>query len=208
MNWEASARDGGTPGAINTASTVGGNRLPEAAFTASPASGEAPLEVLLDATRSYDLDGSIVRYGWDFDDGATDAGAVVSHTFQTAGVYAVRLEVEDDEGAVDSSTRLISVDVDPGGNQIAGDTNQDGVLDISDAISLLQILFTGGRSPPCGGNDIGGGGNRALLDVNSDNGVDISDGIFLLAYLFTGGPAPAQGRDCTPIPGCADVCAP
>lgn len=57
-----------------------------------------------------------------------------------------------------------------------GDANDDGNVDISDAIKLLAYLFTGGDAPGC--LDSG--------DTNDDGDLNITDSIFLLNYLFTG----------------------
>ena len=44
------------------------NEPPVAIFTASPISGYAPMEVNFNASDSFDPDGTIVKYAWDFDD--------------------------------------------------------------------------------------------------------------------------------------------
>src|SRR5690606_19154104 len=92
-NWDASTRTDGTPGAPNSISDPGGNLFPEARITASPRSGAAPLEVHFDATRSFDLDGEITSYAWDFGDGATGVGLAISHTYTEPGTYQVTLTV-------------------------------------------------------------------------------------------------------------------
>jgi hypothetical protein len=94
-----------------------------------------------------------------------------------------------------------------GGLQKPGDTNQDGQLDLSDAVSLLGHLFLGTPERlPCDDGIVGNPGNRTLLDLNGDSGVDLADGIHLLIYLFQGGPQPAAGTDCIPIEGCPESC--
>jgi hypothetical protein len=95
----------------------------------------------------------------------------------------------------------------PGGFQRPGDANQDGTLDLSDAIWLLGHLFLGTTPTlPCEGGSASnpGDGERRLLDVNGDGGVDLSDAIRVLGFLFTGGPAPALGKECVRIVGCPD----
>lgn len=46
---------------------------------------------------------------WDFGDGETAKGKVVSHAFSKAGDYMVRLTVTDKSGAVGEATRLVSI---------------------------------------------------------------------------------------------------
>ena len=52
-----------------------------------------------DASESYDLDGSIVSYSWDFGDGNTATGVIVDHAYSEDGNYTVTLTVTDDDGA-------------------------------------------------------------------------------------------------------------
>jgi PKD repeat protein len=56
-------------------------------------------EVAFDASRSKDLDGQLVSYSWDFGDGAIADGPRVTHTYDSAGRYQVRLTITDDSGA-------------------------------------------------------------------------------------------------------------
>ena len=206
VNWAASSRDGGTPGARNSTDLPGGNRAPTALFTASPPGGEAPLDVLLDASASWDLDGDIVRYTWDLGDGDSASGPLVGHTYELDGVYLVTLTVEDDDGAEDSTSLLLPVAVDDGGRQRPGDANQDGHVDLSDAIRTLRRLFTTGGPLPCDGDALDDGGNLFLFDVNADARVDLTDPVYLLNWLYRGGPAPALGTDCVGMLGCPDSC--
>jgi hypothetical protein len=67
------------------------------------------------------------------------------------------------------------------------DMNDDGNLNIADAIFLLQTLFIGGAQPPC----------LDAADANDDGFIDISDVIFTINYIFAGGAPPAA-----PFPGC------
>lgn len=85
------------------------NAPPTASFAATPLSGPAPLEVSFDATASTDEDGVIASYAWSFGDGSTATGAGVEHTFDATGMYTVRLDVVDDDGAAASQERQIVV---------------------------------------------------------------------------------------------------
>ena len=60
---------------------------------------------------------------------------------------------------------------------IPGDANNDGIIDISDAIAI------GKRTWICKENS----------DVNSDGVVNVADSVYLLNYLFSEGPAPGDG---------------
>jgi len=66
----------------------------------------------LDASRSYDPDGTIVRYEWDLDNDGRFGDAVgitASMSFSDSGSYIVGLRVTDNDGA--SSTALMSITV-------------------------------------------------------------------------------------------------
>ena len=82
---------------------------PIAAFSASPQNGDAPLQVIFDASASRDEDGEIVSYAWLFHSGQTKTGAVVEFTFDSPGVYDVNLTVTDNDGQSSSTTREIRV---------------------------------------------------------------------------------------------------
>lgn len=208
LNWAASTRVAGTPGAENSTSTGGGNRAPRAIISANPVSGIEPLEVFFDGGASFDLDGTIVSFAWNFDDGSTASGETAVHVFDSAGFYVVTLTVTDDEGEQHVDSVSIQVGADLGGGQRPGDGNQDGVLDIGDPVTLLFLLFRPqGVALPCEGATVNEGGNRTLMDVNSDGSVDTSDVVGILEHLFRGGPAPRGGAICVPVPGCENLCA-
>ncbi len=73
--------------------------VPVANFSATPTTGVVDLKVNFDAATSADANGSIVKYQWDFGDGATVTGsAAVQHTYTVPGSYAVTLTVTDNDG--------------------------------------------------------------------------------------------------------------
>ena len=86
---------------------------PVAIFNADPTSGPSPLEVSFDASASYDPDGTIVSYAWDFGDTMTGAGETTTHTFSAISdrTYTVKLTVTDDDGKQATATKDISIDV-------------------------------------------------------------------------------------------------
>jgi subtilisin family serine protease len=62
-----------------------------------------------DASGSYDPDGTIVAYDWEFGDGNTASGAAASHSYDAAGTYSVVLTVADNEDATDTESRDVTV---------------------------------------------------------------------------------------------------
>lgn len=68
------------------------------------------ITVTFDGTGSYDPDGTIVSYLWEFGDGTPAAGgAVTSHAFASAATYTVRLVVSDNDDASDADTLTVTV---------------------------------------------------------------------------------------------------
>ena len=83
----------------------------EAAFSATPVSGEIPLEVDFDASGSSYPDGEIVAYKWDFGDGTSEyvGGAEIEYEYDSIGTFDVVLTVVASDGAEDSTTIQITV---------------------------------------------------------------------------------------------------
>ncbi len=95
-----------------------GNILPVAIFTVSTTNGTSPLNVAFDASGSYDPDGTIAGYAWNFGDAQTGAtGVLTSHIFTVATapaqVFTVVLTVTDNVGGTDTAVRDITVDPAP-----------------------------------------------------------------------------------------------
>jgi chitodextrinase len=67
-----------------------------------------PIE--FDAGSTYDPDGYIVDYEWDFGDGSMAAGHAVEHAYRDMGRYTIKLRVIDNSGAERSAymTAIIS----------------------------------------------------------------------------------------------------
>lgn len=62
-----------------------------------------------DGSASYDPDGTIVSYAWDFGNGNSGSGATPSHTYAASGTYTVSLTVTDDSGATGTTSHDVSV---------------------------------------------------------------------------------------------------
>ncbi len=61
-----------------------------------------------------------------------------------------------------------------------GDANDDGELDISDPLFILNLLFVDPVAPAC----------LEATDGNDDGDIDISDPLFILLFLFADGESP------------------
>ncbi|OVE77526.1 hypothetical protein BVX98_02450, partial [bacterium F11] len=85
------------------------NIPPTAIIEATPTSGNEPLTVTFVGSSSFDSDGRIDSYAWDFGDGDSAFTKNTSHTFDQAGSYTVLLTVTDNDLATSSTTLVISV---------------------------------------------------------------------------------------------------
>jgi PKD repeat protein len=73
------------------------NWRPEAIATPEMYAGNNPT-INFDGSLSWDPDGTVVGYLWDFDDGSTSSQMNPSHTYSQDGIYDVTLTVTDDGG--------------------------------------------------------------------------------------------------------------
>ena len=86
-------------------------QLPEASFVYLPENPLPGQTITFDASSSYDPDGEITSYKWDFGDGwsfESETGTV-THSYSSAGDYTVTLTVRDNDGAINTSTMTIEV---------------------------------------------------------------------------------------------------
>jgi len=92
------------------------NNPPIASFRMS---SDAPLPgqtVWFDGSGSFDPDGRIVDFDWEFGDGTSESGVQATHVYDAVGIYTVRLTVTDDTGAPTSITHTVDVHTgSPGG---------------------------------------------------------------------------------------------
>ena len=92
--------DGDT--ASTTATKTVLNRPPVSIFTESAETVYTSEVITFNASGSYDPDGTIVSYFWDFGDGTNTTGVTVSYAYTTNGTFIVTLTVTDDDGATAS----------------------------------------------------------------------------------------------------------
>ena len=93
---------------------------PVALFTTTPSTPSVGTTISLNATSSYDPDGSIVSYQWDLNgDGVEDSsGAVGQVRYLNAGLAVVRLTVIDNSGLSSSISKTIVIS--PSGSEASG----------------------------------------------------------------------------------------
>jgi len=120
-----------------------GNNPPVADLTASPLSGELPLQINFDASGSTDSDGTIVLYEWDFDGNGvfeeqTGSTPTAMHTYSVAGVFDAAVRVTDDDGSSD----ITSLSEMGGGTIVITMPNQPPLADITADITSGVLPLT------------------------------------------------------------------
>jgi len=118
-----------------------------------------------------------------FDEESSDLNPVFVYTFEISGDYPYFCIPHEEmmTGTVHVQKRFIR-----------GDTSGDESVDISDAVAILNYLFSGGLVRCC----------EDAIDANDDGDIDIGDPVFILNFLFAGTvqmppPYPFLGADRT-----------
>ena len=83
----------------------------------SPVVGEW---ILFDASASFDPDGELIDFIWDFGDGESARGTRVGHAYETPDVYPVRLTIQDNAGATTSIVHSFTVHLGGSGGGCGG----------------------------------------------------------------------------------------
>jgi len=103
--------DGGGSGGGNSGGGSPPPNSPPIASTSGPYYGKVLEAVLFNGSTSFDPDGTIVSYYWDFSDGTntTETNATTTHQYTDIGTYTVTLTVTDDDGAIDTNTTTATI---------------------------------------------------------------------------------------------------
>jgi len=86
------------------------NWAPNAVIVPSFLATDIPT-ITFDGGNSWDIDGRIVSYFWEFGDGSTSREEKPTHTYQKDGIYYVNLTVTDDGGKEGKATAEIRIDM-------------------------------------------------------------------------------------------------
>ncbi|MCP4568586.1 MAG: hypothetical protein GY841_13495 [FCB group bacterium] len=68
----------------------------------------------------------------------------------------------------------------------AGDANNDGPVNVGDAVYMINYVFKGGPEPEC----------KAEGDANGDCTLNVGDAVYLINYVFKGGDSPICNNEC------------
>jgi len=162
------------------------NSAPTASFTTTTNN----LELGVDASGSSDTDGSISQYDWDWtnDDNYEATGQTTSHTYGSEGTYSVKLRVTDNDGAVDTQVKTISVSsgTDDGGDGGGGGTTDTTPPDTTDNWDVSGFLEKTQAAVSLSATDSGVGVDRIEYQVNG-NGFTSVSGNSASVDIFTEG---------------------
>ncbi len=81
-------------------------------------SGNASQKITFNGSGSYDTDGTITSYEWDFGNGENETGMIVEHTYEESGEYNVILTVTDNMGEKSSSSTIAEIDKKSGDDKL------------------------------------------------------------------------------------------
>lgn len=133
-----------------------------------------PVDVFGDATQlaSSDVDTSLLVTGLE------------------DGEYFYQVTAIDAEGqqSVGSELELVTVQLSGPCDWIVADADGNDVINISDAVSIILYIFSGGVAPDP--HPIGSG------DADCNGIVNITDAVQIVAYIFGGGQAPGESCSC------------
>ncbi len=103
--------------------------------------------IQFDGSGSFDPDGTIDRFDWDFGDGTSisDGPDMVNHTYTSGGPFTVRLTVSDDDSRSRSCTTNVFVNTRPECSVVVQGTNMG---DVGDTFTI----DASGSFDPDGGN--------------------------------------------------------
>ncbi|MDF7825993.1 PKD domain-containing protein [Pontiellaceae bacterium B12227] len=136
-----------------------------ASISPSTTSGYAPLEVIFDGSSSISS-GIITNYFWDFGDGNTDSGVLVTNTYAATNIYTAWLTVMDDLGNTASNSVEITAELKPL-ELVASATPIEGEVP-------LDVVYDASGSSASGTGTISSV-SWTFGDGNSDNGAIVSN---------------------------------
>jgi len=128
----------------------GGNQDPVAVVNISKTQAEVNEAITFDGSQSYDNDGSIAQYLWDFGDGSSSSQKLVTHSYTQSNTYNYSLTVTDNQGATGQKQGQISIlespnnyiTVDPSSGSIQPGASQTVTLTLN-AQNIQEGIYTG-----------------------------------------------------------------
>jgi len=170
------------------------NQPPVASISATPTSGEAPLEIQFTGS-GLDSDGTITSYNWDFGDGQASTEQNPLYTYNNSNTYIATLTVTDDDGATDTDSITITVNerpnqppiVNASANPITGEApltvQFTATAEDSDGVIVSYSWAFGDDSTSTQENPLhayqSAGIYTAVLTVTDDDGATATDNLII-----------------------------
>lgn len=131
----------------------GGNQSPHPKLSADKIYGPGPLNVLFTGNQSFDNDGSIASYSWDFGDGSpASVAANPSHSFSSGNSlpkkFVVKLTVTDNLGATGTDSLIISINNTPPNVTITSPVNNSTYRVGQDSTYSLTAVVSDAEHTP------------------------------------------------------------
>lgn len=165
--------------AVGTKSGGGANQPPVARRQISKALAVVNETITFDASQSYDPDGQIVQYLWDFGDNTSSNQKVATYAYARAGNFSPKLTVTDDKGATGQAIGFITISA--GGtsrlkvNPLSGTMTPGGTQVIKvtfDTQGLAEGTYQGQISITSNG------GNRVIpIQVSVNNTTEVEENV-------------------------------
>ncbi len=138
-------------------------------------SGITSSPVTFNASDSYDLDGTIDEYLWDFGDGSTANGITIEHSYLTNGNYQVTLTITDNDGNTDQDSTTAEI-----GQSEKTYTSELTLNEIEESYSVeLTELFYCYDTDGDGKEDLFYDPNKVLETVHSNN-IEMDDANYFI----------------------------
>ena len=106
--------------------------------------------------------------------------------------FSIELTDSDSPAKKDTMSYTIHVTEPPPPEYICGDANGDEMVNVSDAVYIINYVFVSSSTPP---------DPIESADVNCDTNVNVSDAVFVINYVFSHGKSPCDADGDT-VPDC------
>ena len=138
-------------GCLGTGGGIGSNQNPQSVVTLTGGTNVVNVgdTVQLDGSQSWDEDGALKSWNWDYGDGQSGSGQIVTHKYFQPGEYIVALAVTDDKGAVGNNDhRLTYVTVLPLETSDSGSSPPTAMISASASVVKpgSTVRFSGAAS--------------------------------------------------------------
>ncbi|MFH0837194.1 MAG: right-handed parallel beta-helix repeat-containing protein [Candidatus Aenigmatarchaeota archaeon] len=82
---------------------------PIAYFNYTPSNPTIGQTIIFNASESYDLDGTITSYSWNFGDNQTSTGIATIHSYTSSGNYTIILTTTDNNGNTNTENKTLEI---------------------------------------------------------------------------------------------------